>query len=44
MAFGELYTALEDKTVDGQENPYSILSNKFYEVQKFFSATNRTFT
>jgi tripartite ATP-independent transporter DctP family solute receptor len=45
MAFGELYTALENKTVDGQENPYSvILSNKFYEVQKFVSPTNHTFT
>src|SRR5690349_3761991 len=45
MAFGELYTALETKTVDGQENPYSvILSNKFYEVQKYLSATNHTFT
>jgi tripartite ATP-independent transporter DctP family solute receptor len=34
MNFGELYTALENKTVDGQENPYSvILSNKFYEVR-----------
>jgi tripartite ATP-independent transporter DctP family solute receptor len=45
MAFGELYTALENKTVDGQENPYSvILSNKFFEVQKFVSATNHTFT
>jgi TRAP-type C4-dicarboxylate transport system substrate-binding protein len=45
MAFGELYTALENRTVDGQENPYSvILSNKFYEVQKFVSATNHTFT
>jgi TRAP-type transport system periplasmic protein len=45
MAFGELYTALENKTVDGQENPYSvILSNKFYEVQKYLSATNHTFT
>ncbi len=45
MAFGELYTALENKTVDGQENPYSvILSNKFYEVQKFVSATNHTYT
>ena len=45
MAFGELYTALENKTVDGQENPYSvILSNKFYEVQKYVSATNHTFT
>jgi TRAP-type transport system periplasmic protein len=45
MAFGELYTALETKTVDGQENPYSvILSNKFNEVQKFVSGTNHTFT
>ncbi len=45
MAFGELYTALENKTVDGQENPYSvILSNKFHEVQKYVSATNHTFT
>jgi TRAP-type transport system periplasmic protein len=45
MNFGELYTALETKTVDGQENPYSvILSNKFYEVQKFVSSTNHTFT
>jgi tripartite ATP-independent transporter DctP family solute receptor len=45
MAFAELYTALENRTVDGQENPYSvILSNKFYEVQKFLSATNHTFT
>ena len=45
MAFGELYTALENKTVDGQENPYSvILSNKFFEVQKYVSATNHTFT
>lgn len=45
MAFGELYTALENKTVDGQENPYSvILSNKFFEVQKYLSATNHTFT
>jgi tripartite ATP-independent transporter DctP family solute receptor len=45
MNFGELYTALENKTVDGQENPYSvILSNKFYEVQKYVSATNHTYT
>ena len=45
MNFGELYTALENKTVDGQENPYSvILSNKFYEVQKYVSATNHSYT
>jgi TRAP-type transport system periplasmic protein len=41
MAFAELYGALESKAVDGQENPYSvILSNKFYEVNKYVSATN----
>jgi tripartite ATP-independent transporter DctP family solute receptor len=41
MAFAELYGALESKAVDGQENPYSvILSNKFFEVNKFVSATN----
>ena len=45
MAFGELYTALETRTVDGQENPYTvILSNKFFEVQKYVSATGHTFT
>ena len=45
MNFGELYTALENKTVDGQENPYTvILSNKFYEVQKFVTATSHAYT
>jgi len=45
MAFGELYSALETRTVDGEENPYTvILSNKFFEVQKYVSATNHTFT
>ena len=44
MSFSELYTALETKTVDGQENPFAvILSNKFYEVQKFVSATNHVY-
>ena len=41
MPFAELYGALESKAVDGQENPYAvILSNKFFEVNKFVSATN----
>ena len=44
MSFSELYTALETKTVDGQENPYAvILSNKFFEVQKFVSGTNHVY-
>jgi TRAP-type transport system periplasmic protein len=44
MPFAELYGALETKAVDGQENPFSvILSNKFYEVQKYVSATNHVY-
>ena len=36
IAWGELYTALQQKVVDGQENPISlILTMKFYEVQKY---------
>ncbi len=43
MNFAELYSALETRTVDGQENPYSVtFSNKFYEVQKYVSSTNHT--
>ena len=43
MNFAELYSALETRTVDGQENPYSVTySNKFYEVQKYVSSTNHT--
>jgi len=44
MAFGELFTALETKTVDAQENPYSIiLGNKFNEVQKYLTVTRHTY-
>ena len=44
MPFAELYPALETKAVDGQENPFSvILSNKFFEVQKFLSQTNHVY-
>ena len=40
MAFGELYSALQLGTVDGQENPLShVQSQKFYEVQKYLSLT-----
>lgn len=45
MSFSELYTALETKTVDGQENPFAVIrSNKFYEVQKYLSATNHVYS
>ncbi|GAB3764223.1 TRAP transporter substrate-binding protein [Ramlibacter monticola] len=44
MPFAELYGALESKAVDGQENPFAvILSNKFYEVNSFVSATNHVY-
>lgn len=45
LPFSELFTALETKTVDGQENPYNtILSSKFYEVQKYLSITNHVYS
>lgn len=38
IPFGELYTALEQKVVDGQENPLAqILLNKFDEVQRYMT-------
>jgi tripartite ATP-independent transporter DctP family solute receptor len=44
MAFTELYTALETRTVDGQENPYSTVeASKFHEVQKYFSNTKHIY-
>ncbi len=37
----EMYTALQTKVVDGQENPFAVISNfKLYEVQKYCSITN----
>jgi len=45
LPFSELFSALETKTVDGQENPYNtILSSKFYEVQKYLSITNHVYS
>ena len=39
--FNEVYTALQTKVVDGQENPLAIISTaKLYEVQKFCSMSN----
>lgn len=44
IPFGELYTALQQKVVDGQENPVAtIYSMKFYEVQKYLSLTGHTY-
>jgi TRAP-type C4-dicarboxylate transport system substrate-binding protein len=39
--FAEVYTALQTKVVDGQENPLAIISTaKLFEVQKHVSMTN----
>ncbi|MCD1265836.1 C4-dicarboxylate ABC transporter [Shinella sumterensis] len=44
MAFSELYIALQQKVVDGQENPLiNIYSSKLYEVQPYISRTNHKF-
>jgi tripartite ATP-independent transporter DctP family solute receptor len=40
----ELYSALEQKVVDGQENPYAIIAaNRYGEVQKFLSDSGHFF-
>jgi len=44
IAFNELYTALQQKVVDGQENPLAtIRSMKFYEVQKYLTLDGHTY-
>ncbi|MGY2489976.1 TRAP transporter substrate-binding protein [Cupriavidus sp. CP313] len=43
IPFGELYSALQTRVVDGQENPLALIrSAKLYEVQKFCSLTAHT--
>ena len=45
MAFPELFTALQQGTVDGQENPIPvILSSKFSQVQKHLSLTGHVYS
>jgi TRAP-type transport system periplasmic protein len=45
MAFPELYVALSEGTVDGEENPLPTIQNaKFHEVQKFLILTEHIIT
>jgi tripartite ATP-independent transporter DctP family solute receptor len=45
LPFSELFSALETKAVDGQENPFNtILSSKFFEVQKYLTVTNHVYS
>jgi tripartite ATP-independent transporter DctP family solute receptor len=44
MAFPEVYTGLEQRTIDGQENPFTVIEgSKFFEVQKYLSVTGHIF-
>ncbi|WP_161598941.1 TRAP transporter substrate-binding protein [Aidingimonas lacisalsi] len=44
ISFPELYGALQQGVVDGQENPYGhILSQRFYEVQNYLTTTSHIF-
>lgn len=40
MAFGEVFTSLQQSTIEAQENPVSLIeSASFYEVQKYINLT-----
>ncbi len=44
LAFPEVYAALEQKAIDGQENPLTVINaNKLFEVQKFATLTNHQY-
>ncbi|WP_165972497.1 TRAP transporter substrate-binding protein [Paracandidimonas soli] len=44
LAVTELFTALETRAVDGQENPYTVVhAQKFYDVQKYLSTTGHAY-
>jgi tripartite ATP-independent periplasmic transporter solute receptor, DctP family len=45
MPFGELFTAMQQQTVDGQENPLVIIStSKFYEVQSHLTLSGHFYS
>jgi tripartite ATP-independent transporter DctP family solute receptor len=44
LPFPEVYPALDQKAIDGQENPVTVINaNKFYEVQKHIAITNHQY-
>lgn len=45
MPFSEVFTSLQQGTIDGQENPLSVVStSSFYECQKYLSITNHVYS
>lgn len=44
MTFGEVYSGLQQKVIDGQENPLAIINSaKLHEVQKYVNKTNHVY-
>lgn len=44
LPFPEVYGALEQGAIDGQENPVAVIAaNKFWEVQKYIALTNHQY-
>ena len=44
MPWGEVYLAMKQGTVDGMETPvFTVVSDKFYEVTKYYSLTRHTY-
>ena len=44
LPFPEVYAAMEQKAIDGHENPITVINaNKFYEVQKYLAITNHQY-
>ena len=44
MDWAEVFSALQQRVIDGQENPLDIIyANKFFEVQKYLSLTGHFF-
>ncbi len=45
MNMGEIYLALQQGVIDGQENPFgNIVKNSWYEVQKYISLSRHVYT
>jgi len=45
MAWAEVYGALQQKVVDGQENPLAVINNsKLFEVQSYLSMTQHVYS
>ncbi len=45
MAWAEVYSALQQKVIDAEENPVAVIySSKIYEVQKYLTLTNHVYS